>query len=128
MSDSKKSSNVKSKLVLVIIVMTGLGFLGIDRLYAGQTLLGLVKMFTLGGFGIWALVDTIIVVVNAVTKSKKGLFGITGWIDEDQDFVMKVVLGLIVLKIVMIGVGFFYRKDIKAWKKINTERSQVYIE
>ena len=113
MSDSKKSSNVKSKLVLVIIVMTGLGFLGIDRLYAGQTLLGVVKMFTLGGLGIWALVDTIIVIVNAITKSKEGVFGITGWIDEDQDFVMKVALGLIVLNIVISGVGYFYKKDIR---------------
>lgn len=112
MSDSKKS-NVKSKLVLVIIVMTGLGILGIDRLYAGQTLLGIVKMFTLGGLGIWALVDTFIVVVNAITKSKEGVFGITGWMDEDQDFVMKLTTGLIVLNVVMSGVGYYYKRDIK---------------
>ena len=113
MSDSKKSTNIKSKLVLVIIVMTGLGFLGIDRLYAGQTILGFVKMFTLGGMGIWAFVDTIVVLVNAITKSKEGVFGITGWMDEDQDFVMKVALGLIVLNIIISGIGYFYKKDIR---------------
>ncbi len=77
--------NVKSKIVLIIISFLGLGVLGIDRMYAGQIGLGVLKLLTLGGLGIWAFIDWIFVLINAISKSESGLFGITRWSDNVND-------------------------------------------
>ena len=40
------------------------GFLGIDRFYMGYTGLGILKLCTCGGAGIWALIDLILIAMN----------------------------------------------------------------
>jgi len=38
-----------------------LGGLGIDRFYMGYIGLGILKLFTMGGCGIWSLIDIILI-------------------------------------------------------------------
>ena len=40
------------------------GFLGIHRFYVGKVGTGLLQLVTFGGFGIWALVDFVMIVVG----------------------------------------------------------------
>ena len=47
-------------LILAILV----GGLGIDRFYTGSILLGVLKLFTLGGLGLWWLIDLIMLVTG----------------------------------------------------------------
>jgi TM2 domain-containing membrane protein YozV len=52
----------------VLIVSLLVGYLGIDRFMIGDTGLGIGKLLTCGGFGIWAIVDWFLIM--DATKSK----------------------------------------------------------
>jgi hypothetical protein len=42
-----------------------LGVFGVHRFYTGHTAIGVVQLLTLGGCGIWALIDFIMIIVGS---------------------------------------------------------------
>lgn len=47
-----------------LLISFFLGSFGIDRFYLGYTGYGVIKLLTLGGCGIWALIDLILIAVG----------------------------------------------------------------
>ncbi|MYM93926.1 TM2 domain-containing protein [Duganella vulcania] len=55
--------------VVTVLLCFFLGVLGVHRFYVGKIGTGLLMLFTFGGFGIWALIDFIMVVLGSFTDS-----------------------------------------------------------
>lgn len=64
MDDSKWASvqfmQFKDPMISLILSLFA-GSLGVDRFYIGDTMLGVLKLITCGGFGVWAIVDLFLI-------------------------------------------------------------------
>ena len=64
--------NSEKSFVAVLILCVLLGSLGIHRFYAGRIVTGILMILTLGGLGIWTLIDLIMIATGSF-KDSKGL-------------------------------------------------------
>ncbi len=53
-----------------LLLSVFVGSLGADRFYMGQIGLGIFKLITCGGLGIWSLIDIILFATNKVTDTQ----------------------------------------------------------
>ncbi len=70
-------SQMKDPLVMLIISIFG-GGLGIDRFLIGDTGLGIGKLITCGGCGIWALIDCFLIMDATRQKNAQKFYMLLG--------------------------------------------------
>lgn len=63
---SQTNNTAPKSFVTAVLLSFFLGGLGVDRFYLGYTGLGIAKLLTCGGLGVWALIDFILIIVRKV--------------------------------------------------------------
>lgn len=71
-------SSKSKQTALLFSIFTGV--LGVDRFYLGYTALGIFKLLTAGGLGIWALIDFIRIGVDSLRPADG-----SPWVEETRD-------------------------------------------
>ena len=63
----KNTSKIgKRNYVVALVLSIFVGALGVDRFYMGLIGTGILKLVTLGGFGIWYIIDIVLIATNSL--------------------------------------------------------------
>lgn len=63
------SNGVQKDWLTTLLLCVFLGGFGVHRFYTGHTVAGVIQLFTLGGCGIWALIDLIMILTGKFTDA-----------------------------------------------------------
>ena len=114
----------KKSWIISLILCFFLGIFGIHNFYLKKIKKGIIQMITLGGLGIWALVD-LFCIIQQKYKDKDGNIILK---KESQNKVLKIV---IVFMIVSIGCGIVYSSkkliySVNVFTNINNDFEKKY--
>jgi TM2 domain-containing membrane protein YozV len=60
----------QKKWIVAVLLSLLAGGVGADRFYLGYIGLGIAKLLTLGGCGIWALIDLIMIILDKMPDAQ----------------------------------------------------------
>ena len=62
--DDNAANDEPKEWLVTLLLSFFLGFLGIHRFYTGHTMTGVAMILTVGGCGIWSLIDFIMILLG----------------------------------------------------------------
>lgn len=68
-SQSQQILPPEKQFVVALLLSIFLGTLGVDRFYMGYVGLGILKLITFGGCGIWYLIDIILIATKGLNDA-----------------------------------------------------------
>ncbi len=69
-ASSAQAGSSDKKILPAFLLCFFLGILGVHRFYVGKIGTGILHLITLGGLGIWTLIDFIMIIVGAFTDKE----------------------------------------------------------
>jgi len=63
------SSKSDKQKVTAALLCLFLGYIGVHRFYLGYSTIGIIQILTLGGCGIWATIDLVMILTGGLTDS-----------------------------------------------------------
>mgnify|MGYP001576276088 FL=1 len=60
----------EKKWIVALLLSIFVGSIGVDRFYMGYIGTGILKLITLGGFGLWWLIDLILIATKSTSFKK----------------------------------------------------------
>ena len=62
--------NSEKNWMVTLLLCFFLGYLGAHRFYAGKMGTGILMLVTFGGFGVWTLIDFVMILMKKFTDSE----------------------------------------------------------
>lgn len=123
-----KTSQVRSSknFLNTFLLSLFLGGLGVDRFYLGKFGTGVLKFLTFGGFGIWYLIDLVLILTDSITdKGGKKLSGREGKVPLAVILLVTTMVISAIMGIGIIVVALIYSPPTVSLDKLDKTQTAV---
>lgn len=72
-NDLSAKAEQNNRWIISLLLCWFFGVLGVHRFYTGHTAIGIIQLLTLGGCGIWALIDFILIAAGSYKDAQGNL-------------------------------------------------------